>query len=297
MIAAALLVLQIVAPPAWDEIRLGQVTLQARPNDLSLGMAVVDGADAPREWYGLGRRSPGPFRVVLVPDAGAMAALTRGRGPRWAAGLTFASTGTIILRRDVDDLRLTLRHELAHLVLHRAIRGRVPLWFSEGYAVLASGEFGTGDAFRLSAAVLWGRIPALGGLNGGLRDARRPDEAYALAGSAVAALARANPEQNLHALFGRLAEGTPFSEAVQLTTGLSVSQFEDQWRREVRRRYGLGTWLIAGGGWTVLGIAVLALRRFRRAGDRVRREALDVGWVLPEDGDDAPMLDPHDGTR
>jgi len=52
--------------------------------------------------------------------------------PGWGAALAFPESRTIVLRADAGDLERTLRHELAHLALHRQIRVRVPLWFDEG---------------------------------------------------------------------------------------------------------------------------------------------------------------------
>jgi hypothetical protein len=141
--------------------------------------------------------------------------------------------------------------------------------------------------------VVRGSIPDLRSLDGALRgSATTADAAYALAVSAVTELARRNPTGTLNPLLARLEAGADFDAAVRSTTGLTIDQFEEQWQRATRRRYSVGTWLIAGGGWLVLALVVLSLRRLRRRADRVRRAALDVGWeVGPEDAP-GPELDP-----
>jgi hypothetical protein len=141
--------------------------------------------------------------------------------------------------------------------------------------------------------VVRGAIPDLRALDGALRgSASTADAAYALAVSAVAELARRNPTGTLDPLMSRLEAGMDFDAAVRATTGLTIDRFEEQWQRATRRRYSLGTWLIAGGGWLVLALVVLGLRRLRRRADRVRRAALDEGWeVGPEDAP-GPELDP-----
>ena len=92
---------------------------------------------------------------------------------------------------------------------------------------------------------------------------------------------------------GRLRTGEDFDAAVLATTGLSPGRFETAWQVATRRRYGLATWLMAGGGWLIVTALVLGLGRFRRRADRARREALNVGGVVeaPE-GAGGSELDP-----
>ncbi len=47
-----------------------------------------------------------------------------------------------------------------------------------------------------------------------------------------------------------------FDEAVLATTGLTMDQFDEAWHQGLRRRYSLGTWLLAGGGWLVVAAIV-----------------------------------------
>jgi hypothetical protein len=178
----------------------------------------------------------------------------------------------------------TLRHELAHLALHDAVRVRVPLWFDEGYASWAAAEWGRLATLDLNLAVARGAIPDLGSLDGALRgSAGSAGPAYALAASAVVELARRNPSGSLTPLMERLAAGQEFAPSVRATTGLTMAQFEAEWRRAIRKRYSLVTWLAAGGGWGVVALGIWGLIRLRRRRDRERRAALDVGWVVPED--------------
>ena len=274
-------------------VQVGQVTAVAWPAQRSLAVELAREAGQPTEWPGLGRRSPGALRLIIVPDARRLDSLTSGRAPHWGAAIALPEARTILLRADGGDLSRTLRHELAHLALHEAVSVRVPLWFDEGYAGWAAGEWDRLGELELNLAVVRGSIPDLRSLDGALRgSATTADAAYALAVSAVTDLARRNPTGTLNPLLARLEAGEDFDSAVRTTTGLTLDRFEEQWQRSTRRRYSVGTWLIAGGGWLVLALVVLSLRRFRRRADRVRRAALDVGWeVGPEDAP-GPELDP-----
>jgi hypothetical protein len=219
--------------------------------------------------------------------------LTSGRAPAWGAAVAEPGERTILLRADQDDLPRTLRHELAHLALHEAVPVRVPLWFDEGYAAWAAGEWERFGGLELNLAVVRGAIPSLTALDGALRgSASTAEAAYALAASAVTELARRNPTGTLTPLLQRLERGESFDQAVLATTGLTIDRFEEAWRLAVRRRYTWGQWLIAGGGWAVAGVLVLWLVRRRRRADRVRRAALDIGWVVEPENEEGPELDP-----
>ncbi len=275
-------------PPDWEQVQVGRVTLMAPRTSMSLGLALAEQADRPIDWPGIGRRVPGPIRLMLAPDAAAFARVSRGRVPAWGVGLAIPGGRAVVVRADAPDPAQALRHELAHLALHDAVRGRVPLWFDEGYAVVAAGEWDRMEALRLNLAVVRGGISTLPALDAALRQSEaEAATAYALAGSAVLLLARSNPAHSLDALFARLAAGTGFEEAVGITTGYTLGTFERAWQRHLRQQYGWLVWLAAGGGWVLLGIVVLALARRRRKWDAPRRAALDSGWDVTED--EAPV--------
>jgi hypothetical protein len=262
----------------------------ARRGDLALASGLAESASGPSEWYGLGRRDPGGFRLIVVrgqDDRG----FTRGETPPWGAGFTFPSARTILIRADAGDPYRILRHELAHLVLSDALATRVPLWFNEGYAALAAGELNRFIALRLNLSVARGQIPGFYELDRGLRSTEPTAEtAYALAASAVAMLARRHPDHSLTPLLRRLESGEAFESAVLATTGSPLGRFEVEWQKDVRRRYGLVGWVTAGGLWGFAAFVILATIWLRRRRDRPRRLALDHGWVVETD-DPLPPLD------
>jgi len=271
---------------------VAQVTAVAWPAQLDLAAALAREAARPAQWPGLGRIAPDSLTLIVVPDRARLDSLVRGRAPSWGAALALPGARTILLRADGGDLRQTLRHELAHLVLHSRVRVRVPLWFDEGYASLAAGEWERLGGLELNLAVARGAVPDFDRLDGALRGSAAAAAAgYALAMSAVLELGRRNPEGRLDPLLMRLEAGEDFESAVRATTGLPLARFEDDWRRAVRTRYTVVTWLAAGGVWVVAALALVLLRWRKRRFDRIRRAALDEGWLLPEDPDEPPQLD------
>ncbi len=273
-------------------MRVGQVTAIAWPPQATLAAELARAADGVHQWPGLGPVATGPLSLIIVPDRARLDSLTRGRAPTWGVGLALPDTRTILLRADAGDLHRTLRHELAHLALHASVPTRIPLWFDEGYAAWAAGEWDRLGGLELNLAVSRGAVPDLAGLDAALRgNERTADAAYALATSAVVELARRNPTGTLGPLLARLRAGEDFDAAVQATTGLSLSRLEEEWQRAVRTRYTWATWLLAGGGWGILALAVLWFGRWRRRRDATRRAALDRDWVIPEGAEGLDELD------
>lgn len=271
---------------------MGRVTVVAWPREAALAAGLAEIADRPANWLGLGARDLGDIRLVVTSDSEQFGEFTRGRVPAWGAGAAFPGRRTIVLRADAGDVMGTLRHELAHLALHQAVRGRVPLWFDEGYATVASGQWDLFDRLGVNLAVARGATPGLGELDAELRSSPiSADAAYALAATAVLEVARRNPTGTLEPLFGRLEAGASFEDAMLATTGLSLDRFDEAWRRSVRARFGLITWTLAAGLWILMAILLALAHGARRRRDRPRRAALDEGWVVSTDdsvAEDAP---------
>ncbi|MGH7593122.1 MAG: peptidase MA family metallohydrolase [Gemmatimonadales bacterium] len=280
--------LQIVATPMPEQrIVIGDITVLADRPNLALGTALAEAASEPHDWLGLGRIDAGPLLLILARDRAEFVRWSHGSLPSWGAGATFPGSHLVLIRLDAGDPYQTLRHELAHVVLHRAVSGRVPLWFDEGYAVLAAHEYGRFAALRLNLAVASGRIPELRALDGALRGRDNDAEtAYALAGSAVAELARSGRNGELAPLLDQLKQGVPFDEAVATSTGLTLDRFETAWHRSLRHHYNWVVWLATGGMWLVVTLMLSWAAATRRRREAPRRAALDVGWPEPPPDDE-----------
>ena len=290
MTARVLLLCLLVQGPR--AVRVGPVTAVAWPAQMALAEALAREAAEPAEWPGLGRLAADTLSLIVVPDRARLDSLAHGRAPAWGAALAFPESRTILLRADAGDLRRTLRHELGHLVLHQRVRVRVPLWFDEGYAALAAGELDRLEALRLNLSVARGKVPGFFELDRGLRDDESTAQAaYALAASAVSLLARRHPTHSLTPLLDRLAAGEGFDSAVLATTGSPLGRFELEWQRDVRKRFGLLGWAMAGGLWVLVAALLLVAVWVRRRRDRPRRRALDEGWIVEEEPDPQPPLE------
>lgn len=285
LVTASLLLVGTLAGQQPEELQVGRVTAVYWPGDGALAASLAEFADRADHWPGIPRPSQLPIRLIIVHSARRFDSVSAHRLPPWGAGATFPASRTILLRLEGDP-RQVLRHELAHLALHDAVP-RVPLWFDEGYAAVAAGEWGRLDALMMNWRLLSGRPPTLDEVTRGLREGLATAEtAYAFATTAVLYLERLGKGRGLTPLIRNLAAQGDFDRALRITYGMTEDQFQAAWQADLRGRYG---WLLVFASFATLWIIVLAMLgvgwRYRRRRDRLRREALDDGWAVPSESD------------
>jgi len=268
-------------------VTVGRVTAVAWPGQGPLAVALAQAADRTPPFPGIGPLPDHPIRLILAPTRARFDSLTGGRLPRWSEGAAFPEAGTIVLLATRRSSRLpgALRHELAHLVLRWRLGHPPPLWFDEGYAAFAAGEWDRLDALGLNWQIARGARMDLADMDRALRsDEADAQTAYALATTAVLLLNRWGGAQGLAPLIGRLAELPTFDAAVRATYRVTEGEFEAQWERDVASRYGLLSWAGAVGlFWALLALLLVSLVGIRRRRDRARKARLDEGWTVPED--------------
>ncbi len=137
---------------------VGRVTAVAWPPQTDLAVGLAEAADRAAPFPGVGPLPDRPIRLILAPTRATFDSLTRGRLPRWSEGAAFPERGTIVLLSDRPTVRLSaaLRHELAHVALRWRVGRPLPLWFEEGYAAVAAGEWDRLDALHLNWQVARG---------------------------------------------------------------------------------------------------------------------------------------------
>ena len=267
--------------PGSRVLREGAVEVVYWPGDEAMAERTLRAAARPLLLPGISRAArPPEARVLLAPTPAAFDSLTRG-APHWSAGVAVPSRQVIVLpsyqsdRTPLGDPLVALRHELVHLALNAYLPGRVPRWFDEGYATWASGEWDEGRGWEMRLALLRGRAPPLDSLRlgwpGGEGDARL---AYLLSASAVSFLAGRTGDEAFTAFLSAWRREGDFDDAMRGTYGLTLTQFEEQWRAMVKRRYG---WLLAlsqmGVVWALVAalVVLLTLPRRRRNREKLRR--------------------------
>ena len=178
-----------------------------------------------------------PIRVILAPESSELARNT----PRWIAGLAHAGAEVIVLfpararSYPHDSLDALLQHEVAHILVARAAKGRdVPRWFNEGLAMAAERAWDLEDHTRLAWGIVWdGHVPVaeLDGLFQG--DRRATGRAYALSGAFVRDLLRTYGSASAGQILSLLARDRSFEDAFHEATGEPLAAAEDTfWARQ-----------------------------------------------------------------
>ncbi len=230
---------------------------------------------------GLPDSIPSQARIVLAADEEAFQTWAGGRIPEWGAAVAVPSQGLIVLPgyesgRGAWDNPRTLRHEWAHLGLHEYLGGlRVPRWFSEGYAEWASGGWDWSEGWRLrillaregtsldSLALTWPR------------GATEAQGAYLLSATAIEYLVSDGGVRPIEVFLQRWTEEESFERAFRATFGVTSGQFEEDWKKYVKRRYG---WVFvlshSAVFWMLLTLAALLMVRVRQRLNRLRMARL-----------------------
>lgn len=235
---------------------------------------------------GLPDSLPTGLSLFIAPDQASFDSLTGGAVPEWGAGVAVPSLGRIVVpgygaqrTRGWDEARV-LEHEWAHLGIHQYLEGlRIPQWFDEGYAEWASGGWNAQEGWRLRVAFAMGRAPPLDSLAlGWPRDRASADLAYLLSATAVEYLIQESGERGLRLFLQRWKSEGRFDLAMRGVYGLTLGQFEEDWRGYVKNRYG---WLFvlshSSVFWLILTSALLVMVRIRRGRNREALARLRAG--------------------
>lgn len=295
----------IAAPEARGAFRLPELVIEAPP-ELAAIATTLRGLDRTAlrpgmELTGLEDAGP-PINVVLAPEASPAAR----SAPAWVSGFTDGVSGIVVLlpervpRYPDRSLGTLLQHEVAHVLVARAARGRpVPRWFNEGLAIAASRDPDLGDRARVALAVLSDeRLPleridqAFGG---GPRDV---ELAYALAGDFVQDLLRRYGRGTGASILAGLGRGESFEAAFVRATGARLGAVESSyWRRRTLWDRWVPIATSSAALWAgVMLLALVAFRRRRQRDAAIRRRWEEEGTALdsPDDASDGADHDAPD---
>jgi len=227
--------------------------------------------------------APGPWlaadtiALFVVRDLRELEAEGLSRPERWVAGTADPEGARVALRAGSDleplaEIRVVFRHELAHLLVHRATGGRAPRWLHEGYAQLAAGAWSWDDAWRIQLALFRGGAGTLRDVD--LRFRSNAEEvrlAYLLSYTVVRELWAAGGDEGLREFLLAIGAGSSVDGALRQVYGVTQDQFEKRWRASVMDRYG---WLYllsrAGVFWVLVTAFVVAVAVRRARSDRRR---------------------------
>ena len=282
-------------PRGWDTSRategatLGPLHLRWEPALDDEAEALV--AAAPLWWSEIETALAGDVddhvEIVFVSHAGRVAEASG--MPRWVAGVAHPPTGRILIAKHGPDgaptnLEELLKHEMAHVVLHRATGGaELPRWFHEGVAETFTGGVSLSRAQTLASAVFGPGVPDLEHLEARFHDDDGPQVAVAYAASRDLVSFLRNYDGSgirLRQVLTEIELGRRFEVAFIRAYGHGLEELVAEWRAGLPARF---VWypLLASGGLPFVLVAPLILvawvrkrREYRRG--LARLEAADA---------------------
>lgn len=258
---------------ATEVARVGRLELHYEP-------AVRDQAESIMEyapgWWSeieteLGGDVDDELRVIFVDHAGRVA--QESGMPQWAAGVANPPRGEILIARHGPDgaptnLEELLRHEMAHVALHRATGGAdLPRWFHEGMAEGLNGTLSFGRAQTLASAVFGRGVPDLEQLERNFHGADGPDAAvaYAAARDLVDFMRGYDGTgMRMRQLLTELRSGKRFDVAVIRSYGHGLEEIVGQWREGLPGRFMWYPLAASGGLPFILVVPLVAIAWIRR---------------------------------
>lgn len=225
------------------------------------------------------------IRVAGTPEQ--FRAMQPGNTAPWAQAVAYPAQKLIVIR-GYGDLQpeATLAHELTHVMLQGALRGRpVPAWLAEGLAMHYGGQWSLQRWATLSKAMLFGSLIPLPELTHGFpQETARAQLAYAESHSLVGFIRREWGEAGLQRLARSLAAGRTPESALKAATGLPAAELERRWMRELKLRF---SWVPIATSTTALWAMLMGLTVYVWRQRRLRARKILRQWEEEEEQEEA----------
>jgi hypothetical protein len=285
-------------PTGWDVahatevVRVGRLELRYEADLAEPAQMLAE--RAPGWWAEIEEELAGDvdddLQITFVEHSGRVAEASG--MPHWAAGVAHPPSGEIIIARHAPDgsptnLEELLRHEMTHVILHRATGGEeLPRWFHEGVAESIANEVDLLRAEALAGAVFGVGVPPITELEAAFHgDARQASVAYAAARDFATWLRYHDVDgSQFRQLFSQLRMGRGFDTAVADAYGENLTELDEQWRAGLFGRF---VWFpLLGSGelpFLLLG-PVIGYAWWRR------RQQMAAAWARLEAEDEADRM-------
>jgi hypothetical protein len=187
-----------------------------------------------------GLRLEDPIAIYLYEEPSDLRMSIPG-APTWIGGIAFPEYNTVLAVANeayTDYGRLTVRHELGHLVIERLTFNcltDLPVWLSEGLAMAAEGPEEDADAMAtLDEAIADGRLLTIRQIESTFSvHADRAHLSYAESYSLVRFLIDTYGQDKMLALLTAFREGATPDDALVSAYGFDTRGLESAWREAI----------------------------------------------------------------
>ncbi len=157
--------------------------------------------------------------------------------PGWTGGLAYSNSNIVLIGVSTSNLDwglATVAHELAHVIIGNSLDScyaSVPTWLNEGLAVYAEGPLDPGSAAILQNAIDDNSVYSVPALSEGFSEhPGRAQVSYAQSYSLTAYLIETYGQEKMRTLLRQFDEGYRYRAAIENTYGITIAEFERDWR-------------------------------------------------------------------
>ena len=202
--------------------------------------------------------------------------ITGGSTHTWIAALAYSSENLIVIDGSkieiigMNDLKITLSHELTHLLLGKLLEkgAKLPVWFNEGVAMWASIPRFTLPREELVLAAKSGALLHYSSLHDSFPASRKGAQlAYAESHEFISYLENRFGEGTVKAVIQEMNHGVQVADALLHVAGKTLDELWNDWTETLYRRSGFlaAVRLISRRGLPLFGIiAVLVVLGYLR---------------------------------
>ncbi len=246
----------------WRILTQQDITAHWVGDDLALGQLALDivAESLPRLRQLLPVPEPVEFDLYLYPTSADLRAALRLTGRDWVGAHAHPELGVLLVtavnvRTAAADLRQSIPHEMAHLLLYQATAphyDQIPQWFNEGLATYMEASPNPNYELLLAEAVNGRTTIPLTELCATFPSREEQTLlAYAQSVSVVRYVQAQYGNQGIRSLVSAFADGADCHTGVQRALGLTLEELNRDWLRSLEPRSPLvqlwqesGLWLL-----------------------------------------------------
>ena len=265
----------------WRQIARDDVVVHWTDADSTLGQVALDIIESARpEMQAVLPVAVEPVNIYIYPSMADLRSALRLTGRDWIGAEAMPELNVLLVtavnpRTAAFDLGQSIPHELSHLMLYRATGAQydaVPRWFDEGLATHFEATQDAGYRELPEQAIVAQETVPIEQLCETFPAAENKVRlAYAQSASWVSYIQQNYGNEALSALINAYADGASCESGLQRILALSNDEFQQEWLARVQPVSPLarflranGLWMaLAGGGFLVMGLLLLPLRRER----------------------------------